>query len=389
MNHATSTPARADVSLGHGDILRIRPMDAVLALYSDDHLDVAEAIIASLGHSVFGKTPSPAGSAQRAMARVVQRLLTWTTSRHASPDDKEAPVQYRNRLLERSQHPYAQSLLASSKRETEGLVEGGDPMNGPYMMLAPEIRETCTVWDRIFFNSVLGKDVQLRFIWETNATYELASRRIEREGSVRIKALAAGTGLSLILAYDRLLRDGCDPGCITAHITDRDDANTTKTNRLLSKLAARRGWKLAANGDTGIEAFTEDIFTEAPVGLASARGKYDILTAVGILEYLQGFTCETTERHHGMLEEEDAANAIHLAEILAAMSEPDASLVVNTYRPHASTRILEIFGKRFDYRRPEHLVELLATAGFRPARIAGSGVVYDVKIYEKIPPAAA
>ena len=110
-------------------------------------------------------------------------------------------------------------------------------MNGPYMMLSPEIRKNGGLWDRIFFDSIQSKDVQVRFIHETQATYTAAKRVLDRGESVRIKAVAAGTGLSLILVYDKLIRDGYDPKSITAVITDRDPANTEKSNRLLGKLA--------------------------------------------------------------------------------------------------------------------------------------------------------
>lgn len=384
---AARESAHAAARLGHGSLLRIRPMEAVAALYSEGHEELSEAIIAGLNRAVFGKEPSPAGLVQRAMARLTWRVLKWTTRRHVIGGDGEAaPAGYRNRLLERSRHPYAQSLLTSSTKETEVLVEGGDPMNGPYMMIAPEIRETCTLWDKLFFNSVLGKDVQLRFIWETNATYGAASRRLDRGEAVRLKALAAGTGLSVILAYDRLLRDGYDPDRITARITDREPANTAKTGHLLAKLAASRGWKLGSGDEGGIAARTEDIFADDSAAEWIPEAKYDVVTAVGILEYLQGFTCDTTERRHRLHEPEEDATAVHLAERLAAMTTDDASLIVNTYRPHASTRILELFGKKFDYREPAHLADLLATVRFRPARVVGSGVIYDVKIYEKLPP---
>jgi hypothetical protein len=57
--------------------------------------------------------------------------------------------------------------------------------------------------------------------------------------------------------------------------------------------------------------------------------------------------------------------------------------VINSYRNDPSTRILELFGKRFDYRRPENLRTLLAEEGFRPVQIVGSGNIYDVKVYVK------
>lgn len=361
-------------------------MEAVAALYSEGDVGLSEAIISSLSHAVFGKGDiSPAGPVQRALARMSWKLLKWTTSRHETADEEGQTTNFRNRLLERSKHPYAQSLLASSRKETEVLVEGGDPMNGPYMLIAPEIRATCTVWDRLFFNSVQGRDVQLRFIWETTATYAMASRRLEKGHSVRLKALAAGTGLSMILAYDRLLRDGHSPERITARITDREPANTAKTRHLLTKLAATRGWKLGTDTNGGISAETEDVFEGEATSDGNAGPKYDVVTAVGILEYLQGFTCETTELRHSLHEPEESSTAMHLAESLGAITSDDGALIANTYRPHASTRILELFGKRFDYRERVNLSALLATANFRPTRLVGTGVIYDVKVFEKIP----
>jgi hypothetical protein len=59
-------------------------------------------------------------------------------------------------------------------------------------------------------------------------------------------------------------------------------------------------------------------------------------------------------------------------------------LIVNSSRPHPSTRILEVFGKRFDYRTRENLSALLATAKFRNPRLVGSGNIYDIEVYEKV-----
>ena len=189
-------------------LAKLTPMDAVSALYSGQDWALSEAIVGSLSRAVFGEGGiKPAGLVQRAMARASYRHLKRTTTRVDHPESSG----FSNRLLERSGHPYARSLLSASRKEIEALVEGGDPMNGPYMMLAPEIRGAGSGWDRIFFNSVQGRDVQLRFIWETRATYEEAKRRLEQGASVRLKALAAGTGLSMILAWDRLVRDGFDP----------------------------------------------------------------------------------------------------------------------------------------------------------------------------------
>jgi hypothetical protein len=286
--------------------------------------------------------------------------------------------------MERTGHPYARALLDSSREEHESLVEGGDPMNGPYMLIAPEIRKASDTWDRIFMDSVQSRDVQLRFAWETQATYDAARTRLENGGAVRLKAIAAGTGLSMILAYDRLMQDGYDPARITARITDREKANIEKANRLLAKLSSTRGRISGAQAEGGILAEAEDIFHESEKEIA-LRPKYDVVTAVGILEYLQGFTCGSTEQRHNLGEVEDTATAQMLAARLDVMTTDSASLIVNTFRSHSSARILELFGRRFDYRTQENLSALLAPAHFQAPRVVGSGNMYDVVVYEKKP----
>ncbi len=355
-------------------------MDAVAALYSADQNELSEAIIDSLSHAVFQREPgAAAGLARRLMARASYLLLKCTTSRRPAPEREDGTHIYHSPILKNSRHPYADSLLGSSSKSLEALVEGGDPMNGPYMMIVPEIRQASTLWDRIFFNSVQSSDVQLRFIWETQATFESAKRHLEKTGAVRIKALAAGTGLSMILVYDRLMREGFDPAKITVIITDRDPSNTGKTARLLAKLPTTRDRIARAENPCGITARTEDIFADG----ADGGQKYDVVTAVGILEYLQGFTCETTEQRHNLHEPEEEATAHHLVERFDEITTKDSTLIINTYRPHSSTRILELFGKKFDYRNKEDLAALLATANFHAARVVGSGNIYDVKVYEK------
>lgn len=365
------------------DLRTVSPMDAVAALYSEGQGGLAEALLSRLGEVIFGRSaPKPASLPQRVMARLSYRLLKRTTVRGVEAGGEDDAVKVRNRLLERSKHPYAKALLASSSKETEALVEGGDPMNGPYMMIVPEIRETAVLWDKLFFNSVQGKDVQLRFILETKATYSEAKMRLDKGATIRMKALAAGTGLSLILAYDQLIRDGYDNGRIWARITDRDASNTAKTGRLLAKLASQRGWRLGLEDEPGIGAEAEDIFHEPAVGVERGH-PYDIVTAVGILEYLQGSTCETTEQRHQMEEMEEPATALHLVARLCDMTRRDGSLIVNTYRPHSSTRILELFGKRFDYRHVMNMNALLSGTQFSIPILVGSGHIYDVKIYKK------
>jgi hypothetical protein len=355
-------------------------MEAVAALYSEDDVDLAEAVLSRLSHAIFDQAEPPiANLVKRMLARANYRLLKRTTVRHDPGDG--GLTQYRNRLLERSKHPYAHALLATSSKEAAALVEGGDPMNGPYMMIAPEIRGACNLWDKLFFNSVQGRDVQLRFIWETKATFAEAKQRLDLGMNVRLKALAAGTGLSMILAYDRLLRAGYDPNRIAVSITDRDPVNTLKTTQLLVKLAGYRGWKVEMVGEGGIGTHTQDIFHSGP---ALAQGeKHDLVTAVGILEYLQGSTLETTEGRHGLHEPEEDATASHLAGRLCDMTRPDGSLIVNTYRPHSSTRILELFGKRFDYRDVGHMAALMSRTEFGPPTVVGSGLIYDVKVFKK------
>ena len=135
-------------------------------------------------------------------------------------------------------------------------------MNGHYMMMAPELRKNGRFWDRVFFDSVQGKDVQLRLAWETRATYEAAKVLLDREKPVRLKAVAAGTGLSMILAYDRLIKDAYNPELITAIITDREKSNVEKANRLLDKLMTTKVNKFILGKGYGISAVTEDIFAD-------------------------------------------------------------------------------------------------------------------------------
>ena len=360
-------------------------MDAVMALYSEGNQELSEAIIASLSGAVFeGGDVEPASLVQRVVARASYRILKWTTTCHHGADNEDpGRVAYHNPLLELTGHPYARVLLGSSNGEAGHLVEGGDPMNGPYMMIAPEILNIATTWDRIFLNSVQSRDVQLRFIWETQATCEAAKRCLEKGGSVRMKAVAAGTGLSMIVAYDRLVREGHDPERINVKVTDREKTNIDKSRRILAKLASTRGRTTDGDSEGSISAETEDIF-EAKSGTSrSSVAPYDVVTAVGIPEYLQGFTCDTTERCLGLEQPKEAATAEDLANRLGEMTTDSGALIVNTCRPHASTRIMELFGKRFDYRTRKNLSALLATANFRNPRLIGSGNIYDIEVYEK------
>ena len=371
---------------GLGDEESIRPMDAVVARYSEGDHALSEAIVASLSRAVFGESyGGPAGPAQRALARISYRVLKWTTTRRKTNAEDYEGGAFHNPILERSGHPYGRALLDSSSREHESLVEGGDPMNGPYMMICPEILKVSDLWDRLFLHSVQSRDVQLRFIWETRATYDAARSRLKTGGVVRLKAVAAGTGLSMILAYDRLIKEGHDPARITVRITDRDKASIAKATRLLAKLASTQTRAIGEETEGGISAETEDLFEEEPRSDTTGEAKFHVVTAVGILDYLQGFTCDTTERCLRLQHPEEAVNAEHFAAKLSNMATDAADLIVNTYRPHSSTRILELFGRKFDYRNTENMTALLATADFGTPRLVGSGNIYDVLVYEKSP----
>ena len=371
---------------GLGDMGPLRAMDAVVALYSEGDHELSEAIIASLSRAVFEESHGrPAGPAQKALARISYRVLKWTTTRRRCDDEGYEGGAFRNPILERSGHPYARALLDSSRRDTESLVAGGDPMNGPYMMVCPEILKVSNVWDRLFMHSVQSRDVQLRFIFETQATYEAARSRLQTGGVVRLKAVAAGTGLSMILAYDRLIKEGHDPARITVRITDLDTASIAKATRLLAKLASTRTRAVAVETEGGISAGIEDLFGGEPRSERIGGAKYHVVTAVGILDYLQGFTCRTTERSLGLPRLEEPMKAEYLAAKLGHMTAGAGDLIVNTYLPHASARILELFGRKFHYRNEENLTALLATADFGTPRLVGSGNMYGVLAYEKGP----
>jgi hypothetical protein len=360
-------------------------MTAVAALYATERPELAEAIVASLSQAIFHDGEAkPAGKGKVFMGRVSQKVVRWTTR---SSELKNAAggdvIHFENRLIERSGHPYARALLTSSDQESAALVEGGDPMNGPYMMLSPELRKNGGVWDRIFLDSVQSKDVQVRFTNETRATYQSAKRLLDRGEVVRIKAVAAGTGLSLILVYDKLVRDGYDPKFITAVITDRDPANTEKSNRLLTKLASTRNTHNIPGHIYGIFALPEDVLEGPDLMVEALHVPYNIVTAIGILEYFQGGSHSTTEQRLMLHEPEEAVSARDLVARLGEMTTHSGNLIVNTYRDHASIRILELFGKRFDFRDRKHVHELLEPLNFRSFHLAGSGHIYDVEVFEK------
>ncbi|MEO5715537.1 MAG: hypothetical protein ABIT37_18815 [Luteolibacter sp.] len=364
----------------------LTPMNAVAALYAADRPELAEAIVASLSKAIFHEDETkPAGRGKVFMGRVAQKVVRWTTRSSASRNEAGDDVTlFSNRLMERSGHPYARALLTATHCDAAALVEGGDPMNGPYMMLSPEIRKNGGVWDRIFLDSVQGKDVQLRFMHETQATYQAAVRLLDRGESVRIKAVAAGTGLSLILVYDKLVKDGYDPKSITAVITDRDSVNSEKSNRLLTKLASTRNTHNLPGHAYGIFAVPEDVFEGPDPRVNALHLPYDIVTAIGILEYFQGDSHGTTEQRLMLHEPEEAVTARDLAARLGEMTKRSGSLIINTYRDHGSIRILELFGKRFDFRNRTHLHDLLMPLNFSSFRLVGSGHIYDVEVFEKL-----
>lgn len=360
-------------------------MDAVAALYASGRHELSEEIVASLSRVIFGGNAiRPAGWVQRLMARVSYRALKRTTKSVEGKDKSGSKVMvFSNRLMERSGHPYARSLLDSSRSDIASSVEGGDPMNGNYMMLAPEIRKNGGLWDRLFLDSVQGKDVRLRLALETRAIYEEAKRWLQRKEPVRLKAVAAGTGLSLVLAYDKLVRDGYNPDLITATITDREEANIAKANRLLASLATTGENRRSGGMGCGISAETEDIFWESLNPDAAKIEPYDVVAAIGILEYFQGFSHATSGQRLKIETPVESVTAQDLAGVLYRMTTDRGCLIVNTMRNDASTRILELFGRRFNYRSRENLRSLLASVNFRPARLVGSGNIYDVEAYEK------
>ena len=356
-------------------------MEAVNILYSEDDSEITEAIVASLSRQIFdGDPPKPAPSYKRMLGFISFHLLKRTTStKTETGHDGQEFIAYQNSILERSKHPYAQALLETSGADSAMLVEGGDPMNAPYMMISPEIKRSTCIWDRLLLDSVQGKDVQIRFTCEAQATLEAAKRRLEEGRAVRLKAAAAGTGLSMILVFDRLIREEYDPALITMTITDRCATNIIKINRLIGKLASTRQHLAQPGKPSGISAHTEDLMEPGP----GTDEPYQIVTLIGILEYFHGFTSTTTEEHLGHLSPGDKPCGEELAHTIAAMTSEHGTLIANTYRVEVGARILEIFGKKFRYRDRKDLHALVEIAGFVPSHTAGSGHIYDVEVFKK------
>ena len=354
---------------------KLSPMQAIAALFGEGQEETSRAIAASLSQRVFrAAPPTPSNIVRRGLARMVWRLMQGTTRAETRPGpDGQEVVLFRNRILERSGHPYAVTLLEPSRADTQDFVEGGDPMNAVYMMLVPEIRSGAALWDHIILDSVQARDVQLRFVWETRCTRDLAATRLSRGEPVRLKAVAAGAGLSMVLVLDRLLSEGHDPALISAVIADREAPNVAKAARLLGKLGATR--RLLESGR--VQTLTEDL-------LAPAEDRpHDVITVMGILEYFPGHTFTTTERHLGHPEPEGPPHAEQLVRNVAAMTAPGGSLVTNTFRLVSAVRIMEVFGKKFRYRGRPEMQRLLATAGFTPAGRHHSGHVFDVEVFQK------
>lgn len=359
-------------------------MQAMAVLYGEGREEASRELVDGISWQIFeGPERKPLGGLRRKMTGFVFWLMNKTTREEVrtEPDGRKI-AGFRNRILERSGHPYTMTLLQPSRGETAFLVEGGDPMNAIYMLLSPEVHRSVGLWDRLLLDSVPSRDVQVRFVWETRLTHELASARLKRGEPVRIKAFAAGTGLSVILACDRLIRDGHDPKLIRAVISDRDSAHCKKTIQLIEKLPRLRDLiDRTGNAASGLFAQAEDIFQPSPV--AENEEPYHVATAVGILEYFTGHSYATTEERLGESTPSGKPDAEDLLQAVAKETAPGGHLIANTHRHSAATRILEVFGKRFRYRKPENLQTLAATPGFTPVGTRFSGNVYDIVVLEK------
>jgi len=361
-------------------------MEAVKILYSEGKEELSEEIFASLSRQVFDeKEPDPSGGLRCFLARAGLLLLKrrTRTEYRQGPDGQEMTV-YRNKLFERSGHPYAMTLLSPSVANTAAFVEGGDPMNAPYMMICPTIRRNACTWDRLLLDSVQCRDVQLRFIWETRSACEAARARLDAGKNVRIKAVASGTGLSAVLVFDRLIREGYDPDSIAVIMTDREESNVKKARLLLSKLTTTRENPADDAERKGITARTMDLLHEIPSQeIQGGHRLYHVVTLIGILEYFRGSTCDTTEEHYGETLFAEESEGRELIRKISEMMDDSGLLIANTYRVGAAARIIEVFGKKLRFRNREDLHALAATGGFVPIKTAGSGNVYDVEIFEK------
>lgn len=361
---------------------KLAPMQALVALYGEGDTETARAIVASLSHRIFHHDPpAPSGAVRRGLAHFVLWLMRKTTRTQKQIGPDGAPmVTYRNAILEGAKHPYATTLLEPSRADTSSFVEGGDPMNAVYMMLVPEIRRHANLWDNIMLDSVQARDVQWRLAWETRMTHELASQRLKENRPVRLKAAAAGTGLSMILVLNRLLEEGHDPDLITATIGDREESNVRKAVRLMEKLPSLKSRLVTERGTPGIFTEVEDLL--APLS-AEPPPTADVVTLVGILEYFQGHTATTTEELSGAGAPQESVEAAALIRAIGQLTAPDGSLVVNTYRLGAAAQILETFGKKFRYRGRPEMAQLVSHGGFAPDNRFTSGNIFDVEVFRK------
>ena len=362
----------------------ITPMEAVSVLYGEGRKELARAIIGDLTRRVFTEEPpAPSNLIRRGLGAFAYRLMKRTTRAEKRPGkDGEEVVIYRNRILEDSGHPYARTLLEPSRADTANFVEGGDPMNAVYMMLLPEIRKHAELWDNIMLDSVQARDVQWRFVWETRFAHRLALRRLEAGKPVRLKAVAAGTGLSMAVLLEKLFSEGHDPRLISATISDREAGNIEKALRLLGKLPST-GAQLAlhAGAAHGIHLSIEDVLQ--PTTKTAHDAPFDVVTVVGLLEYFPGNTFITTEELLGEKPPQGPPNAAQVAANVGAMTAKGGHVVVNTFRQRTAIRTLEVFGKRFRYRGRKEMGEVLAAGGFVPAGECVSANIFDVEVYEK------
>lgn len=359
-------------------------MQAVETLYGEGNEVAARALVSSLVRRVFeNPPPAPSGMVRRALARGVVRLMKRTTRREeqTTPDGRRRQI-YRNRILERSGHPYAVTLLEAERDENAHFVEGGDPMNAVYMMLVPEVAANAGLWDRIMLDSVQARDVQWRFVWESRLVHELATKRLRRGEPVRLKVLAAGTGLCPIIVVERLLAEGHDPQLISVTISDRERSNIAKTLRLIHKLPASSAHLALHDGATaGIFPRIEDLLE--PSAKDAREEPHDVVTLVGLLEYFPGFTCGVTEEFFGEPAPQESPSAADVVARVAPMTAVGGALLVNTFRFAPAVRIMEIFGKRFRYRGRREMAELLATGGFVPSDRCVSANVFDLEVFTK------
>ena len=98
---------------------KLAPMEAADVIYSECDAELTEALLESLGEHIFYRDlPKPSSKIRRLLARGIVRLLhrTTRTETQTAADGSEF-VSYRNRILERSDHPYAQTLLGPSRAD--------------------------------------------------------------------------------------------------------------------------------------------------------------------------------------------------------------------------------------------------------------------------------